>query len=527
MRDRVHMPRPWTRYTQEIYPAALTEGFRAAGARYGWLVDTLEAGFSNDFVYLCERPVDDSLVPERLAAAVLALESRIWREDVRRWAAEARPASIRAHLEIQAVDPAALKREELLAHLVRCREHHRRMIVQHHTFNGAAFGPIGDLVAHVTDWTGVDPARTVALARGVAPESAAESDQLDQLLLALRDDAGARELLGRDADPLEVIARLRELAGDAGRAATTYVDYVGHRLLDSFDVADPVALEVPEVLVKRLRRALDHVGAAGPSEREVAAIRDLVPPEHRALFDELLQDARLTAHIRDERGIFSETWAGGLMRRAILGAGAMLVRDDRIGEATHLLDASWAEMRSLVAGESGPTGVELAERARHRAALAEVATPDLLGDPPPPPPPFEALPPAAGRLNRAIVTAIRALFQEAEGDDQSDAAMVYGVAAAGGVCTGTARVITTPEAFHRLRQGDVLVTVSTSESFNTVVPLLGALVTDAGGLLSHAAIVSREYGIPSVVGTRSATRAISDGALVRVDGTTGTVEILG
>jgi rifampicin phosphotransferase len=60
-----------------------------------------------------------------------------------------------------------------------------------------------------------------------------------------------------------------------------------------------------------------------------------------------------------------------------------------------------------------------------------------------------------------------------------------------------------------------------------VLPLLGALVTDSGGLLSHAAIVSREYGIPGVVGTRDATTLIHDGALVRVDGAAGAVEILG
>ena len=56
--------------------------------------------------------------------------------------------------------------------------------------------------------------------------------------------------------------------------------------------------------------------------------------------------------------------------------------------------------------------------------------------------------------------------------------------------------------------------------------MLGAIVTDRGGLLSHAAIVAREYGIPGIVSTRNATQAIPDGARVRVDGSTGTVEIL-
>jgi rifampicin phosphotransferase len=59
-----------------------------------------------------------------------------------------------------------------------------------------------------------------------------------------------------------------------------------------------------------------------------------------------------------------------------------------------------------------------------------------------------------------------------------------------------------------------------------VLPLLGALVTDRGGQLSHAAIVAREYGIPGVVGTKVATTQILDGARVRVDGDAGEVTLL-
>ena len=72
----------------------------------------------------------------------------------------------------------------------------------------------------------------------------------------------------------------------------------------------------------------------------------------------------------------------------------------------------------------------------------------------------------------------------------------------------------------------MLVTRNTGPSFNVVLPLLGAIVTDRGGQLSHAAIVAREYGIPAVVGTREATTMFPDGALVRVDGDKGIVELV-
>jgi pyruvate,water dikinase len=83
-----------------------------------------------------------------------------------------------------------------------------------------------------------------------------------------------------------------------------------------------------------------------------------------------------------------------------------------------------------------------------------------------------------------------------------------------------------PEDFDRLQQGDVLVARTTGPAFNVVLPLLGAIVTDRGGQLSHAAIVAREYGIPAVVGTREATVKFTDGARVRVNGDKGIVELL-
>jgi phosphoenolpyruvate synthase/pyruvate phosphate dikinase len=95
-----------------------------------------------------------------------------------------------------------------------------------------------------------------------------------------------------------------------------------------------------------------------------------------------------------------------------------------------------------------------------------------------------------------------------------------------GTYEGTARIINSPSDFKRLRQGDVLITKNTSAAFNVVLPILGALVADRGGQLSHAAIIAREYGIPGVVSTRHATGIVPDGARVRVDGAAGSVEVI-
>jgi pyruvate,water dikinase len=107
-----------------------------------------------------------------------------------------------------------------------------------------------------------------------------------------------------------------------------------------------------------------------------------------------------------------------------------------------------------------------------------------------------------------------------------DEQLVRGLPASPGVYEGPARRVAGPAEFDRIAKGDVLVTESTSEAFNILLPLLGAIVTDSGGLLSHAAIVAREYGLPGVVGTRDATQLIPDGARVRVDGSAGEVAVV-
>ena len=136
---------------------------------------------------------------------------------------------------------------------------------------------------------------------------------------------------------------------------------------------------------------------------------------------------------------------------------------------------------------------------------------------------MDGLPPHVFRVMAAVGAAIQSLGAEPEAD--RDPAIVKGIGASRGTYSGTARVIGGTEDLSRLERGDVLVASATSDSFNIVLPLIGAIVTNAGGLLSHAAIVGREYGIPSVVGTRNATALIADGASVTVNGTTGEVWI--
>jgi len=539
--DATHFTRPVTRFIEELFPATFFRGFGESLSRYGLLLEYLDYAFVNGFPYFCPRPVGapkeasghpprdvwDELAaghPEisaRLARSAAALERRLWREDLRLWDEEVKPDCIRRSRAVQAVDPGALPRDGLAAHLERCRANAEHQLYVHHLFNVPALLPVGDFVAHAAEWTERSPAELLTLLRGATPVSRGAADELARAGEAIGRDSRARALL-ESAEPGEALELLRALRGAAGEAVRAYVDVVGYRLVNGEDVAEPYGLEMPDVLVSSLRSATagyEREQANGEVAESVARVRDEVTRSRRSMFDELLAEARAVYRLRDERGLYCDLWGYGLARRAILTAGARLAGEERIEAAEHLAYAGHEEALALLGGADGPAAEELAARARYRAEASYADAPEFLGPPPGAPVPGEWLPPASARLERAIGTAVMAVFVAPRTEGPKD--VVRGLPGSPGVYEGPARVVRGTEEFARIRKGDVLVTNSTTAAFNVVLPLLGAIVTDRGGVLSHAAIVAREFGIPALVGAGDATARIPDGARVRVDGAAG------
>jgi pyruvate,water dikinase len=513
-----------TRYWQETHPPAFKKGTNDFAQFYGLLMDGLQMGYVNGFGYRQVTPAPDAEIPERFKRAEQVFTQKLWREQLRDWDEKCKPSSIATHRELQAVNPETLTDAELAAYLRRCRDHHLAMITQHMRFTAGTLLPTGDFLAHVGDWTGLPPSELLGLMRGSAEVSAGGSDEMQRLKRAFAQDSSAREILASAGDPAQVLAKLRALSGEAGAAVSGYLDLVGNRLLDGFDIAEPTALELPEALLGAMRSAVSAEAQPASDEARVAEIRALVPAAHQAEFDQLLGEARLTYRLRDERGVYSDIWASGIMRRAALGAGRRVASRGRIASPQQMLEASIDEMCALVSGTGGPSADELARRADYRATYTNKDIPPRLGPPAPPPPDPAGLPPAVARVARAIGISLGEVFGSSQA--QNEEKVLYGLAASKGVYEGPARRISGPAEFGRIAKGDVLITASTTEAFNILLPLLGGIVTDNGGLLSHAAIVSREYGIPGVVGTREATERIADGVRVRVDGDAGEVTVL-
>ena len=113
-------------------------------------------------------------------------------------------------------------------------------------------------------------------------------------------------------------------------------------------------------------------------------------------------------------------------------------------------------------------------------------------------------------------------YQEASADTTT----VKGIAGSPGVAEGVARVVMTVDEFDAVSEGDILVCQMTNPAWVVLFTKIAALVTDTGGTTSHPAVLSREFGIPAVIGTSTATHTIRTGDRIRVDGSNGVVEIL-
>ena len=522
--DPVHFPRPVTRYWAEMHPEPFGRGVAEFCRYYGMLLGGMQMSYVNGFAYRSVTLVSDDQIPERFQRAEEVFEKKLWREQLREWDEVAKPAAIKTHRALQSVDPDALSDPELLAYVTKCRDHHARMIYQHMRFTGAAMLSVGDLLAHLADWTSVPSSEVLGMMRGAAPVSAGASSELDRLITAFAEDAAAREILQSEGDPAQVLSELRSLHNDVSTQLADYLDLVGYRLLDGFDISGRYALELPDALLRAIRTSVARekgrpLGRRRPHRRHPRAGARATSGQ----FDELLGEARLMYRIRDERGVFSDIWASGIARRAVLAAGRRLADAGRIDDPEHFIDAGFDEMVSMLSGSGGPSAGELAARFEYRTSHTAKDAPAVLGPPPSPPPDPSGLPPGAARVMRATGVALGELFGSSSAPQEEK--LLRGLAASGGVYEGPARRVSGPSEFDRIVEGDVLVTESTTEAFNILLPLLGAIVTDSGGLLSHSAIVAREYGIPGVVGTREATERIPDGALVRVDGDAGEVTV--
>jgi pyruvate,water dikinase len=540
--DNTHSSSAFTRYTASVFSHSMPLGFSASSARFGLPLSHLKPEFVNGFMYVQEVPVGgkvdakglppkwlfklvSSLHPtlrKRFKDAQHSFSNRHWLKDLEDWD-QLKQDSIARNTSLQSVDRKQLNNQQLIEHLDDCYSNFKEMISRHHLYTVSVFLPMGWFLDVATRATGLEVAQLMPLLAGSTPISkGVAGDKLVTLAEALKEaNISKSDLVSVSTE--EALSLVRNSSVKVVEALDDYLDLTGHMLIGGYCIAEKTLHESPNILLARILEALEPQNNTASNGEFENSVRAKVAEEFKEEFDRSLADARLTSRMRDERGIYNDIWGSGISRTAILAAGQRLVEQGVLTDPELLLDASHEEMLALLDGDGSLSQQELEGRRHWRLNKTIDSVPEQLGMAPVGPPPVDWFPQDVQPAMRAMAIALENLF---DAKRVGDSEKITGLPVSPGVYEGTAKVIISTQEFDRLEEGDILVTKNTSAGFNVVLPIIGALVTDRGGVLSHAAIVSREYGIPGVVSTKKATKTIQDGDRIRVDGDNGEVTIL-
>ncbi|MEO8470115.1 MAG: PEP/pyruvate-binding domain-containing protein [Chloroflexota bacterium] len=293
---------------------------------------------------------------------------------------------------------------------------------------------------------------------------------------------------------LEVHGHLGQAFDDLSEASwgdepAILVAQVGHHL-----VSPPEAAEVRRL---RLRSAADAL-AEGVRARLVGE------PAKAAEFERLLAYGRAIGPLTEVHNYWIDRLAQARIRTLALRVGRRLVANGSLDAPEEILFLFRDEVRAEIEHTTDRRPL-VATRRAELARWATLSPPRIIG-----------VDPGKRESDRF----------DGERFTSDDPRTLRGTGASAGIVRGTARVTLGPADFARLQPGDIIVCPSSNPSWVPVFTTAGGLVTNTGGVLSHAAVVAREFGLAAVVGIENATTRIPDGSTVEIDGTLGTVRLL-
>jgi len=300
-------------------------------------------------------------------------------------------------------------------------------------------------------------------------------------------------------------------------AFAAYLDEFGWRSGGAF--SEPTWAESPSTALALVGLYLRTEGYDPAAEqRRLAEERDAWTEEvlakldvdERALLEDVIDAARSVARLMEDHNYWMDQRLYTTPRRLVLAAARRLVAKGELANDTDVFYLRGQELVALLRGETSGLRETAQERHADFNRWRDVTPPAYIGAP---------LPPEEhGRISDEFAPA---------GRGDLPPGVLAGNGASAGVARGPVRIVPTLDGAGRLRPGDVLVTVATLPPWTPLFAVASAVVTETGGILSHTAITAREYKLPAVLAVPNATRALKDGQLVEVDGTAGTVTVVG
>ncbi|NOZ84360.1 MAG: PEP-utilizing enzyme, mobile region [Epsilonproteobacteria bacterium] len=255
--------------------------------------------------------------------------------------------------------------------------------------------------------------------------------------------------------------------------------------------------------------------------------------DQRNAFEETLKIARRVFPYVENHMFYVENWFHSVFWRKVRELAKIFVNNKIIDDVEDVWYLNRFEVKSLIDDlvRAWATGIIPAgrtywpEKIKNRKVIIkkfqEWTPPPALGTPP------EVVNEPFTIVLWGVTTGVlKNWLRSLEGTTSENITELQGSPGSAGIVEGKARVIRTVEQLDQLEKGEIMVAPTTSPSWAPVFTKIAGAVTDVGGPMCHAAIVCREYGLPTVVGTGNATAVIKTGDLIRINGNEGTVEII-
>lgn len=294
----------------------------------------------------------------------------------------------------------------------------------------------------------------------------------------------------------------------------------------------PTWVEDPSPAIEAIRLYLRRGGEfdldtqrEGAVRRRLAAEQEVlskVPEEQRGWLATLMKAAQQSGPYGEGHSYYCEDYCFGLTRRAFLEIGRRYAEAGAVISAEDIFFLLPDEIKKVifVPDRYDLTGIVRERRAVWEAACEQPNPPFMLGEGVTPDDITKNLVQMADPIFfKALLGVMPQVRPELEAD-------LYGTTGSPGIAEGIARVVINDKDLSTIQEGDILVAATTAPSWTPVFHLIKGAVIDRGGSLAHAAIVSREFGIPLVINTMEGTQKIKSGQRIRVDADLGAVFIL-
>ena len=340
----------------------------------------------------------------------------------------------------------------------------------------------------------------------------------------VRDDPELRDAFDA-ADAAAIAATLRD--SDRGRRFLAermepYQREFGWHAVWSHEFIYPTRREQVEPILELVRGYLesdyDYPSAIEAMRTDIeAASSEILDGLSGAALEEMRAANAVNlrmAPLTPDHHFYIDQGANAHVRLVLIAIGRKLVEAGRLDEPDDVMFLRYNELRALIGDPAAFDGRDLVAGRRAEREAAKRRTPrDWIG----------TVTPTQLAFPYLVNWGYPERFHRSASTDERK---VVGIAGSPGSIEGVARLVQTIDEFDEVENGDILVCQMTNPAWVVLFTRIAGLVTDTGGTTSHPAVLSREFGIPAVIGTSDATRRIRTGDRIRVDGSAGVVEIL-